>query len=95
MNNYFMKKIFFISIIATLLFIFLPRAEYRIWLPGPFENKRNFSDNTILVNQRSNDSGIYKFYQDDYSISYYIPNNKPIEIPTIKLNNFTNNSDNI
>lgn len=90
-----MKKIFFISIIAILLFIFLPRAEYRVWLPGPFENKRNISDNTILVNQSSNDSGIYKFYQDDYSINYYIPNNKPIEIPTIKLNNFTNNSDNI
>jgi hypothetical protein len=95
MNNYFMKKIFFISIIATLLFIFLPKAENRVWLPGPFDYKRGINNNTILVNQSSNDLGIHKYYNDDYSISYYIPNNKPIEIPTIKLNNFTNNSDNI
>jgi len=83
-----MKKLLIFSALFTLIYIFLPKAEYREWLPGPFDNKRNINNNTVTINQSSDDAGIYKYYQDDYSISYFIPNNNPIEIPKIKLNNY-------
>jgi len=75
--------------------MFLPKAEYREWLPGPFDNKRNIKNNIVTINQSSDDAGIYMYYQDDYSISYFIPNNNPIEIPKIKLNNFDTTTNNI
>lgn len=83
-----MKKLLLFSALFTLIYMFLPKAEYREWLPGPFDNNRNIKNNIVTINQSSDDAGIYKYYQDDYSISYFTPNNKPIEIPKIKLNNF-------